>query len=416
MAAAFSDATNVLKRLFADGVPLDLATRARVLLTKMEKVDDFAGDDMAIPITVNNPQAAGPNPGVAYKAAFTGGTAANNYKRFLLTQYTLHNSVRLTRQAIMAARAKGRGAFVDLLEDRTNGMLDQMGDVASQWLYGDGTAQIGSRATSGLTGEVVTLAIPDDVKHFWAGMQLVVYNGSGTSYRTISGASGDGGIYVTVASVDEDNGKFTLTTGDAAAIGSFSDGDFFAPAGVTSSFQAWPGLAAWLPLTTPSATSFFGVDRSVDPRRLAGVRLDNSTASIESNIMTVGEACNTTFKGRERICMLNPVNYTSLSLSLDSKHVYNDDVDGVVGFEYIKVYTSAGAIKVYADPACPTNRGYVLDMSTWKFHHMGGFPHLVDDNGLMLEPIDSQNAVLIKGALYGAPACHAPGSNGVFSI
>ncbi len=414
MTAAFTDATNVLKRLYADGVPLDLATRERVLLTKMTKVDDFAGDDMAIPITVNNPQAAGPNPAIAFKAAFTGGTAANNYKRFLLTKYDLFNSVRLDRKAIMAARAKGRGAFVDLLEDRTNGMLDAMGDVASTWLYGDGTAQIGVR--SSLSSETVTLTIATDAAKFYAGQQLVVYNGTGASYRTITAGSGDGGNYVTVASVDEENGKFTLTTGDAAAIGTFTDGDAFAPAGVTSSLQAWPGLAGWLPLTTPSATLFFGVDRSVDPTRLAGVRLDNSTASIESNIMTVSERCNTIFAGRERSCFINPVNFTTLSLSLDSKHVYNDDGDGTVGFEYIKVRTSAGAVRVYADPACPTNRGYVLDMSTWKFHHMGGFPHIIDDNGLMLEPIDSTNSVLIKGALYGAPACSAPGSNGVFSI
>lgn len=414
MAAALTDATNVLKRLFADGVPLDLATRERVLLTKMEKKDDFAGDDMAIPITVNNPQAVGPNPAVTFKGAFTGGTAANNYKRFLLTRFPMYNSVRLTRDAIMAARAKGKGAFVDLLEDRTSGMLDAMGDVASTWLYGDGTGQIGVRSSN--STETVTLTIATDSAKFFVGQQLVVYNGTGTAFRTIAAASGDGGLFVTVASVDEENGKFTLTTGDTAAIASYSDGDAFAPAGITTSLQAYPGLQGWLPLTTPAATLFYGVDRSLDPTRLAGVRLDNSTASIESNIMTVSERCNTIFAGRERVCMVNPVNFTTLSLSLDAKHVYNDDNDGVVGFEYIKVRTSAGSVKVYADPACPTNRGFVLDLSTWCMHHMGGFPHIIEDNGLMLEPVDATNSVMIKGALYAAPACSAPGSNAVFSI
>ena len=415
MAAAFSDATNVLKRLFADGVPLDIATRERFLLNRMKKVNDFAGDDLAIPITVNNPQAVGPNPAIAFKAAFTGGTAANNYKRFLLTKYDCFNSVRLNRKAIMAAKEKGKGAFVDLLEDRTNGMLDAIGDVASTWLYGDGTATIGVRSSH--TSETTTLTIPQDTSKFVAGQQLGVYNGAGSAIRTIAAASGDGGIWITVLSVDEDAGTVTFTTGDTAAVASFANSDSFYPAGGAGGTGAYPGLASWLPLTTPSATLFFGVDRSVDPRRLGGVRLDNSGGEIADNIMTVSESCNTVWKGRERICVINPVNFTTLSQSLSDKQVYNDgDGKAGYGFDYICVYTSAGKVKVYADPACPTNRGYVLDMGTWTFHHMGGFPHIVEDGGSMLEPIDAENSVLIKGALYGAPACSAPGSNGVFSI
>lgn len=416
MAALFADATNILKRLYADDVPLNLATRERWLLNRITKLKDFAGDDLAIPIQVQNPQAAGPNPAVAYSTSYTGGTMANAYKRFLLTKYDCFNSVKMDRKAIMAAREKGKGAFVDFLQEGTDSMLDELGAVASRWLYGDGTAQIGSRAS--ISTETVTLAVAGDAKNFFAGQQLVVYNGSGAAYRTISGASGNGGIYVTVASVDEENGKFTLTTGDAAAVASFANGDFFAPAGVTASFQAWPGLAAWLPLTTPSATLFFGVDRSVDPTRLAGVRVDNSTGSIADNIMTVAERCNVIFKGRKRVCVVNNVNFTTLSKDADGKHIYNDGQGTAdIGFESIRVMTSAGPVMVYADPDCPTNRGYVLDLSVLKFHHMGAFPHLVDDGGgQLMQPIDATNSVLVKGALYGAPAISAPGSCGVFSI
>lgn len=416
MAALFADATNVLKRLYDTDVPQNLATRERVLLSKLSKKDDFAGDDMSIPIRVQNPQAAGPNPAVAYSAAFTGGTMANAYKRFLLTKYDCFNSVKLDRKAIMAARGKGKGAFVDLLQDATDGMLDELGALASRWVYGNGTAQIGSRGS--ISTETVTLAIAGDAKNFFAGQQLVVYNGSGASFRTITSASGNGGIYVTVASVDEENGKFVLTTGDAAAIGSFTDGDFFAPAGVTSSFLAFPGLASWLPLTTPSATAFFGMDRSVDPTRLAGVRLDNSTGSIEDNIMTVAERIKNVGKKHPGDVFLNPTNFTTLEKSVDGKHIYGEGTKTAdVGFEKIRIMTSGGAVTVHADPDCPTNRGYVLDLASWDFHHMGGFPHLVDDGGGQLMcPIDGTNSVLIKGAFYGAIACNAPGRNGVFSI
>jgi hypothetical protein len=413
--ALFADATNVLKRLFDSDVPQNLATRERVLLTKMTKKDDFAGDDMSIPLRLQNPQAAGPNPLVAYATTFTGGTMANAYKRFLLTKFDCFNSVKLDRKAIMAARSKGKGAFVDLLEDATSGMLDELGAVASRWLYGDGTAQIGSRGS--ISTETVTLAIAGDAKNFFAGQQLVVYNGAGISFRTIAAASGNGGIYVTVASVDEENGKFTLTTGDAAAVASFADGDYFAPAGVTASYLAYPGLAGWLPLATPSATTFYGLDRTVDPTRLAGVRLDNSTGSIEDNIMTVAERIKNVGKKHPGDVFLNPTNFTTLEKSVDGKHIYGEGTKTAdVGFERIRIMTSGGPVMVHADPDCPTNRGYVIDLASWAFHHMGGFPHLVDDGGgQLMQPIDATNSVLIK-ARSTAPGVQRPARNGVFSI
>jgi len=416
MGAVFGDATNVLKRLYDGDAPQSLATRERVLLSMISKKNDFAGDDLAIPLQVANPQGAGPNPAVAYTAAGTMGDMANVYKRFLITKYDAFHSVKLDRKAIMGAREKGKGAFVDILEEGTNSMLDELGALSSRWLYGDGTAQIGSRGS--ISTETVTLAVPGDAKNFFAGQQLQVYNGVGPSVRTITVGSGYLGTSVTVVSVDEENGKFTLTSGDAAAVGTFTDGDFFIPAGGAGGLGAWPGLAAWLPLTTPSATTFFGVNRSLDATRLSGVRVDNATGSIEDNIMTVAERCNTIRKGRTRCCFLNPTNFTTLEKSLDSKHIYNDGGDSAdVGFSSIRVRTSGGAVKVYADPDCPTNRGYVLDLASWAFHHMGAFPHLVDDGGgQLMSPIDGTNSVMIKGALYGAPACNAPGSNGVFSI
>ncbi len=420
MGAVFGDATNVLKKLFADDVPKNLAERARVFYTKVNKVADFAGDNaMQIPLQVANPANAGPNPAKAYTKAYTGNTMANAYKAFTLTRFQAFHSVRLNREAIMAAKGKGKGSFVDLLESATSSMLDELGALTSRWLYGAGDAAIGARSGA-LSGEVVTLTIPTDAKNFFAGLQLEVYNGVGPSLRTITTGSGYLGTSITVASVDEENGKFTLTTGDAAAVGSFTAGDVFIPDGGSGGSGAFPGLAGWIPLTTPSATTFFGVNRSLDATRLSGVRLDNSTGQIEDNIMTVTERIfNVSGNKMPDICLMNPVNFTTLSKSLDSKRTYTEPngSSASAGFETIKILTSGGAVQVYADPDCPTNRGYVLTKDTWKIHHMGGIPHLVEDgNGNLMEPVDGTDSVMIKACAYLALACDAPGRNGVFSI
>lgn len=403
---ALSDFSAFLKRLYPGKEPENVASRNRVWLSMVPKAEDFygyeSGGTMVIPLKYANPGGRSRNPANVY-TALGDQVTAGKYARFLLTRGADFAGVQLGAEVLHASK-RDAGAYAAARKSEVDGMLDELGHSLSLSLYGDGTGVRGQRSSA--STNVITLSTADDAKNFRVGMTVSAGpNADGSSLRTGT---------TTVAGVDEDAGTVTLTS--AAAITSFANSDYLFETGDAASTNAITGLAGWIPLTAPSSTAFFGLDRSVDTTRLGGVRVDNTTASIEDNIMTVAERV---FRvgGKPDVVLLNPVNFTTLSKSYSAKIEFEGGGgSATIGFETIKVATSAGIVKVYPDPDCPVNRGYVLTKKTWCFHHMLGAPHIVEDDGLLAIRIDGKDAIMVRGRLYGNLACNAPAHNGVFSI
>lgn len=394
----------MLKRLYPDGLPENVASRDRVLFTKVKKVKDFQGESIDCPIIYANPGGRSHTVANVYTAASTQNTPGK-YTKFVLTRAENFASV-LIGSHVLHASNSDRGAFVRARKTEVDGMLDEMGHSLSIELYGDGNCVRGRRSSA--STNVITLVSPDDVKNFRVGMTVEAGpNADGSSLRSGS---------TTVAGVDEDSGTVTLTS--AAAITSFADSDYLFEKGDSGALGI-KGLSAWLPLTAPGSTSFFGVDRSVDTTRLGGVRYDGATlgSTIEESIMHVAERVRRV-GGKPDVVMINPVNFTTLSKSLSAKIEYEGGGgSAVIGFETIKIATSAGILTVYPDPDCPIDRFYVLTMKTWTLHYMGpGCPHIVDDDGQMAVRVDGADSIAVRGRFYGQLGCVAPAWNGVGSI
>ena len=400
-----TDFSAFLKRLYPDKAPENVASRNRVWLTMVPKAEDFygfeSGGTMAIPLQYANPGGRSATAANVY-TALGDQVTAGKYARFLLTRSSEFAGVQLGSEVLHASK-RDAGAFAAARKSEVDGMLDELGHALSLNLYGDGTGVRGTCST--LSVNLVTFTVADDAKNFRVGMTV-------ESGPNADGSSLNAGN-TTVTNVDEDNGQITLAS--AAAMTGFGANDFLFEKGDSGNIKMM-GLAGWIPLTAPSATTFFGLDRSVDTTRLGGVRVDNTSASIEDNIMTVAERV---FRvgGKPDCVFLNPVNFTTLSKSYSAKIDFEGGGgSATIGFETIKVATSAGIVKVYPDPDCPTNRGYVLTKKTWKFHHMLGAPHIVEDDGLMAVRIDGKDAIMVRGRCYGNLACTAPAHNGVFSV
>lgn len=400
-----TDFSAFLKRLYPNKTPENVASRNRVWLTMVPKAEDFygfeSGGTIAIPLQYANPGGRSATAANVY-TALGDQVTAGKYARFLLTRSAEFAGVQLGAEVLHASK-RDAGAFAAARKTEVDGMLDELGHALSLNLYGDGTGVRGQR--SSISTNIVTLAVADDAKNFRVGMTVEAGpNTDGSSLRSGS---------TTVAAVNEDAGTVTLTS--AAAITAFADNDYLFEKGDSGNIKMM-GLAGWVPLTAPTSTAFFGLDRSVDTTRLGGVRVDNTSASIEDNIMTVAERV---FRvgGKPDCVFLNPVNFTTLSKSYSAKIEFEGGGgSATIGFETIKVATSAGVVKVYPDPDCPTNRGYVLTKKTWSFHHMLGAPHIVEDDGLMAVRIDGKDAIMVRGRCYGNLACNAPAWNGVFSV
>lgn len=384
-----------MKELYPPGVPENVASRNRVLLSKLQKKDNFYGDQLILPIVHGNP--AGRS---AVFATAQSNASTSTLKKFALTRAADYGVVLIDAEAIYASQ-KDVGAFLEAKKNEVDGILDQLGHSLSISLYGSGSGSIGRRGS--ISSTTITLTSAADAKNFQIGMVLVA-NDTDNATSVRSGT-------MVVTGVNEDDGKITV---DADDISGFVDNDYLFVEGDPGAKLT--GLAGWIPLSAPSATTFFGVDRSVDTTRLGGVRVDNTSASIEENILTVAEKC-VQYGGKPDACFINHTNFSNLVKGLGSKVQYTDTGGKVgVGWRGVMLHTSSGTVEVFPDPDCPSNRGYVLTMDSWCIYHLEGLPHIVTDDGKSSMRRSSADGIEVRVRYWAQLGCKAPAWNGVFSI
>jgi hypothetical protein len=398
---AASDLTSVAfiyKRKYTDKATGDLAMRDHPLYSMVSKEDGFTGSAFFYPIRYGNPQGVS----AAFSSAQSGASSSKGLQ-LQASRKAKYGVITLNGEAMAACSDKG--AFLDLVTQETDGVLAEVGDSLAFDLYRDGNGNRGRRSSA--STNVITLTTADDARNFKVGMTVVASSGAtGASLRTGS---------TTVAAVDEDAGTVTLTS--AAGITSFADNDYLFRIGDPNGV-CMEGLAALFPLTAPvlSSDSFRGIDRGVDPRRLAGVRIDDTATSIEENIGLVAVKIAQVGKKAD-VCFLNPIKFWEVARRLNAKVEY-DGAGGSAdfGFEFLKVHSPAGAVKIYSDPDCPTNRGYVGKLSTLYIKHLRGLPHIVSDDGNPSLRSTSADDIEARVRCWSNLVCTEPGCWGVFSI
>jgi hypothetical protein len=276
--------------------------------------------------------------------------------------------ITLNGEAIAAADGN-KGSFLELVRQETDGKIEEMGDALAFDLYRNGTGVRGRRSSE--SGNVITLTVTDDARNFKVGMTVVADNAAdGLSPNTGS---------TTVTAVDEDAGTITLAS--AAAISSFADNDYLFRKGDPGTCME--GLELLTPLTTPSSgESFRGIDRSADPRRLAGVRINDTDTSIEENIGLAAIKVSQIGKKTKK-AYINPINFHAVARRQNAKVEFQSAGGNAdYGFEHITVHTSAGAMRLVADPDCPTNRVFGIHPEEHYLKHLRGVPHIIMDDGL----------------------------------
>lgn len=400
-ASTLTSIAYALKKLYASKRPENLAARDRVFLSMVKKEGGFVGKDLTVAVQYGNPQGVG---GVFSNAQAN--AASSKGIAWTVTRARKYGFATIDAETIESTK-DDQGAFIRALRNEVDGMLDEMGHRMAIELYNDGTNVIGQ--VSSVSSNTVTLTDADKVKNFSVGMKLIVSANTDGSSPRASGATS------TVTAIDEDNGTVTVDSLQASTTANdylFMDGDTS-----TQGAVSMKGLAAHLPLTAPTnGDSFYGVDRSVDVGRLSGWRVNNTSAPIEENAMTLSAKIQRA-GGRPDALFLNPPNWANLSKALGSKVIRDPGGDGTFGFEYIQMATPAGMVKVYSDPECPSNRGYMLEMRSWMLKYLGpSIPHIVMDDGLESLRQSSSDGVEVRGRLWGNLYCTAPGHNGVFAI
>lgn len=387
------------------------------MIPKNESPDGFAGKYIPVPLEYGNPQGRAH----VFANAQNQQTASDvvSYFVFAVQDYQLVTITNL----LMEQTKSNAGAFVDeASRSMDNGFRNLSNNMAFE-LFAGGTASrgvIGAAPAVTLVGTVLTftLANSQSVVQFEVGMTLQNSATDGGAALLVGGVVDA----VQITSVNRRSGQIIASVVQGTGA-SFVAGDFLqvlgdiglAGSSTIAGMLGLSGLAAWIPPVDPPANdNFWGVNRSADPTRLAGLRYDATAQTIEEGLTSALGFANREGASPDLI-IIDFLSYTSLVNALGAKVQYvmleHDDVE--VAFEAIHFHSAYGKIPVLADRSCQTQTAWVLTTDTWKLRTLGKAPHILTYGmeGLEGLRVGNADALEIRIAYYGNCICSAPGWN-----
>lgn len=417
-----SSVAGILKELY-DGQKVGWLTyKDNPTLAMLKKETKFAGKYYPNTVVYSLSQGSSATFSNAY-----GNQSSANVAEFLVTRVADFSLASIDGQLLAAAQTDP-GAFMDGAELMIDAAFQNETNRIASAIFRNGAGTIGQIASvANVSGNnyLVTLANPDDAVQFENNQVLQAIqnqDGSGTAPTDLA----------TVTAVQRNAGTFNVTSATNIA----SDwpatywlavqGDLptltnnnFQPTGssTTNKLLKIAGFAAWLPMAAPTAgDSFFGVDRSVDVQRLAGVFFDGSALSLEEALLQ-GTGRIALNGGRVDTGICSYSTYTALITSLGSKVQYIDQKIGEIGFRGVQVNGANTVMSVFPDRNCPDGVIYALEMDTWVLRSQNEAPHILkymDEIEILRVPgVDSAE---LRIGFYGNLYCKLPGHNGSIRV
>lgn len=376
-------------------------------LSLVPKFESFGGRNLPIPIIYGNPQG---------RSATFSSAKANKYSSsihdFILTRNHDYSLASIDNETIEASKGNAN-AFLEASTVEIDGAIASAGRSLAISLFRDGSGYLGqvSAEPAEASTTVITMKNLEDIVNIEIGMTLNIHSAkSGGSQRSTDGSD----VSWKVTAVDRDAGTFTLDDAYTSS-GTIAANDYVFVEGDRGGMLK--GLEAWLPFTAPtSGDSFFGVDRSVDVTRLAGIRKTGSDKPIEEALVDLAARI-AREGGAPDYCFMNYAKFADLEKSLGSKVQYVDlSVNAEIGFRGMMIHGPRGPIKVVADQNCPSGYAFMLQMNTWKLYSLGKAPRILDSDGSKMLRESDSDSVEVRVGHYSQLGCRAPGFNGVTSI
>lgn len=391
-------ANAALKELYDGQAVENLVYADNPFLAMVPKKTDFGGKYKPIPIITGNSQGR--------SATFSnaqGNQTAAQIQSFLLTRNHDYSIATIDNETMLASKTD-KMSFLEGAKVVIDGAFGSITNSLAGALFRSGTGSVGQ--ISAISSGVITLVNAGDVVHFEVNQTLQANATDGGTPRAALGY---------VVAVDRGLGKITVASsalgGSPATPASWAANDYLLVQGdVNAKIK---GLQAWLPATAPSGgESFFGVDRSVDRVRLAGLYYDGSAQSIEESLI---DASSTLARegGKPNVFVTNFASYAALEKSLGSKVQYVDMKGPAdIAFRGIMINGANSQIKVMADRSCPASKGFLLQMNTWCLESLGEAPQILRyGDGLEMLRVSNADTAELRIAYYAQLRTNAPGWN-----
>ena len=372
-------------------------------LALVAKYEDFGGRNLPIPLIYGNPQGRS---ATFSNAQTRGAVTSSQLQDFVLTRVKDYSIATIDNETLEASKGNAN-AFMEAATTEIDGAINSLTRSLAISLFRDSSGAIGQlnaepAETSGTF--VMVLKSTEDVTNFEIGQVLVAYAAkSGGSAKTSDGSDADW----VIAGVNRSSGELTLT-GTYNSSGTLAANDYLFVDGDRG--LKLSGLEGWIPASAPSATAFFGVDRSVDTR-LGGLRLDGSSLPIEEALIDGASLC-AREGGKIDHFFMSYDKYAELEKALGSKVQYIDlNVNAQVGFRGIVINGPRGPIKCIPDQNCPSGSVFGLQLNMWKLYSLGKAVRVIDSDGLQMLRQASADGVEVRYGFYGNLGCRAPGYN-----
>jgi hypothetical protein len=306
--------------------------------------------------------------------------------------------------------------IIDVKKTETEGVATNMLDSLEFQLWNDGSgvrAQIKTLGGSAAT-RVLTLRNISDVYSMPVG---TVFFGSTSSSG--SGGTDHGDVYK-VTENDPQNLKITAARLSGSA-DDLADEDYLYVVGSKGAYM--PGIPSFIPSSDPSDT-LFGVTRTDMGPAASGWRfsfVNSIQETIQRAFATMGQFVNRA-SANFSVC-LSPMDWFLLSQELEGKIVYDPAAEQKFGTTGLVVRTPFGPVTCIAIPQMKDGRGYVLDWSTWTLYTLGNLPHVIDDDGKVMQRLGADDpagnnlngdGVEMRYRIWKVLLCDMPMSNATF--
>lgn len=394
----------VLKDLYLPQTVEDLVYKKNPLLALMPKMTNFVGRNLPTPLIYGNPQGRS----ATFSQAQTRGAATSTLSKDFVVTRVKDYSIATIETEVMRASKNDAGAFIKALTTEIDGALHSLTRSTAIAMYRNKSGSIGQvYAEPAETSGTFTFRLKNiqEITNFEVGQEIVIWTAETGGTQRNSDGTDDEWV---ISAVNRSTGFLTLT-GDYTSSGTIAADNYIFINGDRGLRQS--GLDDWIPSSTPSATLFFGVDRTSDPTRLGGLRLDASSLPIEEGLI---EAC--ALGGREGAmidhCFLDFAMYAQLEKSLGSKVQYVDMMANAnVMFRGILLNGPTGPIKVVPDQNCQPGLAWMLQLDSWELATLGPVVSIFDDDGLEVQRLPTADGVEVRCSFMGNVRCFAPGWN-----
>jgi hypothetical protein len=369
------------------------------------------GEQVKQPIKI----AQGPGQSATFANAQT--NTGLSTRRPFLGDWGLDYSLARVSNTLIELSENSKGAIVKALADETESAVDALAQRFEHDMFRSGYGDVGV-VSSGQGTPTITLTLRSDTQNFFPGQVLV----AGPAVN--SGVLLNAGATALVSAVDRDAGTVSSAANWTAQIaGLIATSVLFQQGDRTSAATPTPlkvvGFAGWLPLVAPTGgDNFFGVDRSLDPVSLAGVRVTGIGKPVSQAIydlaVRIGEN-----GGAPDVAFVAFDSFGKLAEELDNRANY-ENIQGAgitILYEAITVSGPKGRIKVFPSTYCPMDRLFVLTKRDWTIYCGGGsnpmFPSL---KGVSLLDVSNADQVEVRHKTLAQLMCAAPGHSGVSQL